>query len=178
MRQKNKRPVNWMLRTAAILMCLVAASLYLVTGLYARYTTSTTASDGARVAKFEVEMGWLDEEKAVNEPGRMHANPFQVTIKPGDVQTRKVTVKNSSEVAVECVLTAENESENLPLELKWENIDGGSATHSVNLAANQTSEQTYTLYIVWPNTDAEDKSVKYSREVDHIVVTILCQQID
>ena len=168
MRQKNKRPVNWVLRTAAILMCLVAASLYLVTGLYARYTTSTTGSDGARVAKFEISTGG----------DLISGNPFQVTMKPGDVQTRKVTVKNSSEVAVECVLTAENESENLPLELKWEKIDGGSATHSVNLAANQTSEQTYTLYIVWPNTDAEDKSVKYSREVDHIVVTILCQQID
>lgn len=172
MRQKNKRPVNWMLRTAAILMCLVAASLYLVTGLYARYTTSTTGSDGARVAKFEISTGG----------DLISGNPFQVTMKPGDTgaekrQTRTVTVQNNSEVAVECILTAENKTGNLPVVLTWVNGDTTitSNTLCVDLAARDTASHTYTLQIDWPE-DAND--VKYSREVDHIVVTILCQQID
>lgn len=183
MEQKNKRPVNWMLRIAAILLCLVSASLYLVTGLYARYTTSATGSDGARVAKFEISMGYLDETKAEGEAGQIHSNPFQITMKPGEKQTRKVTMKNDSEVAVECILTAENTMRNLPLVLKWQEdgvADQTKAEYSVSLPANDILRHTYTLYIEWPADDEQvvNRNVNYSKEVDQIVVTILCQQID
>lgn len=165
MRQKQRRPANKMLRAAAILLCLVAASLYLVTGLYARYTTSTTGSDGARVAKFEVATGG----------DILMSNPFQVTMKPGETQRRTVTVQNNSEVAVTCILTAENTTGNLPLELSWHKKGESLETNTFDMAATESAVHTYELSIHWPE---DQKDVSFNREVDHLVVTILCQQID
>lgn len=43
-----------LLRSAFVLMCLFVLSVHLMGGLFARYSTSGTGSDGARVAAFDV----------------------------------------------------------------------------------------------------------------------------
>ena len=53
MRQSNRRtPVVF--HVGLVLFCLVLFSTYLTGGLYARYTTSASGSDSARVARFEI----------------------------------------------------------------------------------------------------------------------------
>lgn len=56
MRQSNRRtPVVF--HVGLVLFCLVLFSTYLTGGLYARYTTTASGSDSARVAKFQITSG-------------------------------------------------------------------------------------------------------------------------
>lgn len=52
--RKQRDIHGFLFKTAAILLMLVLVSTSLVTGRYARYTTTAESSDSARVAKFEV----------------------------------------------------------------------------------------------------------------------------
>ena len=54
MRQKNMKTPP-MFRIGLILVCLTLFSVYVTGGLYARYTTSSTGGDSARVAKFHID---------------------------------------------------------------------------------------------------------------------------
>lgn len=49
MRRSEKINI-WIFRIAAVLLCLTVLSVWGTSGLYARYSTSTSGSDGARVA--------------------------------------------------------------------------------------------------------------------------------
>lgn len=51
-RSVKQRRTNIPMALAGILFCLVIITTYFTSGLYARYTTTDTATDGARVAKF------------------------------------------------------------------------------------------------------------------------------
>lgn len=48
----NRTPVVF--HVGLVLLCMVLFSTYLTGGLYARYTTSASGEDGARVAKFSI----------------------------------------------------------------------------------------------------------------------------
>lgn len=50
--EKRKAPCNIPMTLACVLFCLTLISIHFTGGLYARYTTSDTASDSARVATF------------------------------------------------------------------------------------------------------------------------------
>lgn len=50
----RKRKSNLMLRLASLLLACVIISTYALCGLLARYTTSSSSEDSARVAKFEI----------------------------------------------------------------------------------------------------------------------------
>lgn len=49
---KSKPKMNIPMCVAGVLFCLTLISVYMVSGLYARYSTSGTGSDSARVIKF------------------------------------------------------------------------------------------------------------------------------
>ena len=49
---QNKPKMNIPMCLAGVLFCLTMVSVYMVSGLYARYSTSGTGSDSARVIKF------------------------------------------------------------------------------------------------------------------------------
>lgn len=51
----GKAKLNIPMCAALILLMLTMISIHLTSGLYARYTATATASDSARVAKFDVE---------------------------------------------------------------------------------------------------------------------------
>ena len=91
---KPNRKVNIPMCAALILLCLVLVSSHLTSGLYARYTSSSTGSDSARVAKFAVETSGADEN---------------ISVKTGtsdpDTTSYTITIENKSEVAVSYQLT-------------------------------------------------------------------------
>lgn len=67
MRQSNRRtPVVF--HVGLVLFCLVLFSTYLTGGLYARYTTSASGSDSARVASFHIESdgNWTGSSESVD----------------------------------------------------------------------------------------------------------------
>jgi len=167
--KKNKAPVNWILRAAGVLLCLVLASSYLVCGLFARYTTSASGSDSARVAKFKIEESGITSAM------------INASLAPGGCEDVELKVQNLSEVAVEYEVTVENETKNLPLTYAVLGMADGKV--SAVLPANDTS-RTYILRIQWP-TGAEgtpeyekNTSPELAGQVDTIKVTVRATQID
>ena len=98
-----KTKMNIPMCFAAILLCLTLFSCYLCGGLYASYTTTARGEDAARVAKFDVsEKGvYFSEDIIIDE------------VVPG-IEKREIIVTNNSEVAVACVVTIKNTTQNIP----------------------------------------------------------------
>lgn len=153
----KKQPHVIMLRTAAVLLILVMLSTSMVAGRFARYTTSASGSDSARVARF-----------SVTEAGEF-LQTASVRIHPGETVPLAVQVKNDSEVAVTYSVTAENEYCNLPLEFVV--LDGEKTV--AHLAPGET--KALAVQIGWQAEETEDK---YIGMVDLIHLTVHVTQID
>lgn len=106
MRNKQSRKVNIPFTIAVVLLCLLTFSVYLTSGMLARYTTRASFSDSARVAKFTVGATSSITNmkfdyrggafKAVDEQGGVIVvNNVEQTVHP-----YSLTVTNNSEVAV------------------------------------------------------------------------------
>lgn len=176
MKQKNRAPVNWMLRAASILLCLVLVSSYLVCGMFARYTTSASGSDSARVAKFEIK------------GGEISSSMITADLVPGEIKACEIKIENKSEVAVDYEVIIKKMESNLPLTFKvydtsYTGDEGyltgvtdatGETTFSAHLVPN-SEQKTYKLFIEWPK---EKNSSKYAGYVDTIQVTVSATQID
>lgn len=93
---KNKNKVNIPLLLAGILFCLTLISSSLTSNLIAKYSTSTTGGDSARVAKFDV-ITTKDIDKIELVPGDRDSSG-----------TYKFTIKNNSEVVVKNTIIVNN----------------------------------------------------------------------
>lgn len=82
----GNRKVNIPMCLAFILFVLTLISMHLTSGLYARYTATSTGSDGARVAKFDVK-GTVSEN-------------VEIDCKSNNSGEYVITVVNDSEVAI------------------------------------------------------------------------------
>lgn len=88
MEMKKNRRINIPMRIASILLCLVLFSVYMTSGMLAKYTTGGSAKDQGRVAKFSVSAT---------------ADNANYEFKQGEetpIKEYKVKVENPSEVAV------------------------------------------------------------------------------
>lgn len=157
MRQRKIRHNPAML-LAMILLCLTLISTHLTAGLYARYTSTGTGTDEARVAKFEV-----------TESGAF-TTTFQAETYPGDTEERKIQIENKSEVAVNCTVTLNNKYQNLPIRLM---INGEENTCSIPLAPGEKGA--YTVEFSW---QASGNDLAYIGMVDLIEVQLTAEQID
>ena len=90
----GKTKLNIPMCAAAVLLFLTLLSIHLTSGLFARYTTTVTASDSARVAKFDVDV-------------TADINDITVDCAQSDSGTFILTVTNNSEVAVNYVIKIE-----------------------------------------------------------------------
>lgn len=95
MRYTHTEKPNIALRLAALLLCLTLFSLYLLSGLYARYTVTGTAADSARVAAFQPTATITPATGTVN---YVYGQSTSYNV------TYDITVTNPSEVAVDCEL--------------------------------------------------------------------------
>lgn len=78
-------------RIAALLLCFVTASACMMSGLLAKYSTTGSGSDEARVAKFDVVVSGMPSDTI-----QVICNNYD-----GDTGVYTFTVTNNSEVAVE-----------------------------------------------------------------------------
>lgn len=184
MRQSNTRTPA-VFHVGLVLLCLVLFSTYLTGGLYARYTTSASGSDSARVARFEItgvdswtNQGEIDLDLNFFDPNKTSAS-------------LDFTISSASEVAVEydvviTMPTLSNDCDYSWLEIK---LDGKEPTAEGNVytfsgvgtfAPNYSgapSEHTLTFAILqefWgtPPTNLSDV------EKGTVVITIRAEQID
>lgn len=128
--------------------------------LYARYYTGASHSDGARVAKFEVEDGFATSYNEV----------IQLTIKPGDVIELPFIVNNKGETAINFIIEAENLTNNLPV-----SFDAFSQSLAAGASAN------YNFIVRWVVSDDNkdwQTSPEHANKTDYVRLSIRIEQAD
>jgi hypothetical protein len=155
--KRKKRSLIGVLDAVLLVLCIVTLSISLIPNLSARFTSATVSENTARVAKFAIDENFTSESQSV-----------QVTALPGGQDTVQVEISNPSEVAVQCTLTVDRVTKNLPLTVH--SNDAMTAT----LAPNGST--TITLNWAWDESAGTDD--KYSGMVDYVKLTLTSEQID
>ena len=149
--QKNINGI--LMRTVVVLLVLVCLSTAMVTGRYARYYSISSATDSARVAKFEVTVS------------TQNIQSVPVLIQPGETVNRYINVENKSEVAVALGIQVKERYGNLPLKLKY--------SEAVPLAPGESKD--VPLEIMWEKSINDSQ---YIGRVDLLEISLRVEQID
>ena len=161
---RSEEREKYIIYTAAILLCLVMATFWLMSNIYARYVTHSTGEDNARVAQFHI-----------TESGEA-AKTINVTMQPGETQDYPVEITNDSEVTITYEIDVQNKYKNLPLESKMLDSDGKEITdHSDEIPAKDGNAHKYTLQIIWPENE---NSEEYAGKTDQLEITLRAVQKD
>lgn len=165
------KKLNYILmRTVAVLLLLVLVTSSMISGRFARYVTTASFEDGARVAKFNI----------IETKGPLMTQ-MEIDILPG-TSTSVIDVKNYSEVAVAFTITVESLYDNIPLIFQVLDGDTVLATSAAKedliftdtIGAGQDSRN-FQLQIIWP---VSDTNINYCGRVDLIQVTLDAVQVD
>lgn len=193
MPKKNRRiPLGTLLiRTAAVLFCLVMVTTYLTAGLYARYTAQSRSGDSARVAKFDVKaLGEILPPALTGEE-----EPLEWIVDSTGNGEYQITVTNDSEVAVRYDVTVVLEKDlpgYLTLELDKEAFTKVDERNHKKEAAGTlapggaSEEHTLTFEMDWAKftkdaalTETTDGDIQvYRSETLPFTVKIRAEQID
>ena len=159
----HKTKMNIPMCLAAILLCLTLFSCHLCGGLYAKYSATGFGEDAARVARFDV-----------SEDGAYFSKNLLIETAPGRVE-REIVVTNNSEVAVACVVTIKNKTQNIPYSFS---IDGSTLSmHECSVTCYlepNSKDNKIEIVIEWD----EEGALKYMGMVDLIELTISAEQVD
>lgn len=168
---------NRMMRLASVLLVLCMLTTCVISGTFAKYTTTASGSDTARVAKWDIKL----EESAMSETFTfdlfntvkdsngtdnetdVKAGENETIIAPGTSGSFEINLKNDSEVNAKYSInyTVTNES-NIPVEYK---IGDGEWTSNIttlnaaDVAINMGSSASVTVQWRWAyenNADAAD----------------------
>ena len=167
----KKFRIEWIYRAAAALLVLVLLTSHLSGRMMARYRVTGSGGDGARVAKFEVERA-----------GDLLVKGIKIPMDPtsGTQMCADLTVVNESETAIRCIPTLKTTG-NLPVTFFWSTDPNGTDKSKeltqIEIAPNDSATRQFYLFAVWPD-EAAAKSFVYHREIDHVQVTLSCEQID
>lgn len=167
MTRRARAKVNIPICAAAILLCLTMFSVHLTSGVYARYTTTASGSDSARVAKFEIE-----------ETGTVLSSGIEAALVPGEKVERTISVENKSEVIVKYSVSLTNETGNLPLAIsltKMGGVPGDGVDYDV-LGIGELAEYTVSLY--WPDDKPEYCFPEYVGMIDQVRIKLTAEQMD
>ena len=148
-----------LMRVAFVLLCMVIVSAYLMGGLLAKYHSTGSGGDQARVAKFEVNVtGTVPVGGIVCKP-----------VDNGD-GTYTITIENQSEVAVSYDLSVTLDGEHKYIEPTFDQDEG-------ELAPGATGERTLTFEVDW-NLFTANKTGSGASETLTFTVTADVTQID
>lgn len=158
-KKSNNRTSSFsIVHVVLLLFCAVLITTNISSGIYARYKTETGDETDTRVAKFSVSTNLESFSQALDLTG----------IKPGSSESITVTVTNDSEVSVHYEFNAVT-MDNLPLKVEWSD----SCKGDLHVGGSKTAS--HTLTITW---DSTKNSASYSKEVDAVILTLVCEQID
>lgn len=185
MRKLNTRtPIAF--HIGLVLFCLVLFSTYLTGGLYARYTTSASGSDSARVAIFQIqgENSW--EQGTEVDLNLNFFDPTQAT------DTLSFAITSASEVAVRYsveIVMPEKDKNGNTIDYKWltVTVDGATpvtseanvftianvGTFSPNDGSKHEHTLTFTIlddYMGLPNVVGDITG--------NVIITVRAEQID
>ena len=153
-KQNKKTPMIF--RIALVLLCVMMVSFRLTGGLYARYASTATAEDSARVAVFHFEF---------TEDYTPETFTFPASLYPGESIEKEIRFSNKSEVSLRCVVTVDNLTHNLPI---------ADCTFTSEIVPVDGSGSVL-VTIQWP---AGDNSIDYMGKSDVLKLTVKVEQVD
>ena len=161
MRQSNRK-APLIFYVGVVLFCLVLISTHFTSGLYARYIVTSSVSDSARIATFEI------NETLSSRSGVIHvdANPSAIKEYKGNV-----LISNTGETRVTYKLGSQNMTRNLPIAILLGDPSENATSCSGTLAPNESVQ--INVSIKW--TD-DTKDPKYAGMVDLVRLTITVEQ--
>jgi len=195
---------NKYIKFTVFILLITIVAFTLVSGTYAKYTSSVTGSDTATVAKWSIKVGGKDiaQKEAVtfdifntitNEDGTAEENVAKTDgtlVAPGTMGSFKIALKNESEVTAEYKTTYEVEANGIPLEFAldpngtWSSdISTINDTAFTKLAMNAETNTT-TVYWRWAfgdgATDTSDTDLGTAATLAQakVTATIVAQQVD
>lgn len=146
-----------------VLWCMVCLSGWILCSSYAKYVSSASGGDDARVAKF----GVTQEGAAVQQITVEHAYP-------GFCEEYPVIVTNHSEVDIVYNILAVNKTNQLPLQFRMLSESGKEiAQGGTRILAGDSSEHMYKLEISWP---ADQADPAYAGKTDAIDIRLEATQ--
>lgn len=162
MKRQYRKGLNIPMILACILFCLTLFSFHFMGGLYAKYTAHTSASDEARVAKFEI-----------TEDNKSFTEELMISFAPGTIET-EIQVANKSETAVAYTIAVENLTQNIPLQFQIADSTEvfEQAPQTYELAMGETDK--YTIKLIWSYEDA----LQHIGKVDQVRIVLNAVQID
>ena len=158
-----KDKVGFSLRLIALLLCAFFIASRMVTESLAKYSTSATSFDSARVARF------ISVKDDISTTGSVI---FDTTIvmNPGDQEDVTFKIVNNGETSVNLLLEVSS-TNNLPLPFYF----NGSEVSTINFDMNVGDTVEVTFKMKWAE---ELNDFKYSNLVDNVCVVATCEQID
>ncbi len=173
MEKRNGKKANIPMRIAMVLLCLVLATMCWNSGLYARYRSTASGADSARVAKFDVDFAGTDGTQT------LAIAPFSAQLSPADCFVdvgNKMLVSNNSETAVRLTFDV-TDTGNLHLLYQWmykgEVVD---SEEGVVMAPGEIMESDFLQ--LQAKIDPNYDSYQLHREIDMVSVSITCTQVD
>ena len=144
---------------------LLVATVIFTGVTFSGYVSTTMGNDQARVAKFDVDIaGSGMQEILIGVKDMM----------PGDIRNKEFQITNSSEVAVELVITAALMYDNLPLDLMVGSMD---AKVGAEFEMAPEAAGSYILTIHWPNEPGKN-GYELAGKADMIRVVVNVMQKD
>ena len=154
------------------LFIMVMISMFLLSGIYAKYLISSDSEETARVAKFDV-----------GTDGGVFTSSYAVEVDPvtPDNVADALTLENSTEVAVACELKLTSLGD-LPLIFTWTD---GTNTYTAKTGEAATvifpplsSATDFDLMVSWDTSDEANSSFIYRGQVDKLTLDVVCKQLD
>lgn len=180
MRRSEKINI-WIFRIAAVLLCLTVMSVWGTSRLYARYSTTASGSDSARVALWgSTQTIQFDSDKLPKQPGQTCSYNLTVTNKRESGEVSEVAQKYSIQV-----VTAGNLPLTYTLTRNGTKIGTFAETTSkptwtvaednMAFAAGTAGTDSYVLTVTWPGTET---SPALASIPDYIEINVCSEQVD
>lgn len=182
--EKKQNITGWIMSALAVLLSLTLLSTWLLSSMYARYTTQASGEDSARVAVFgeNVSIVLNDNITETMVPGMNISYTLKVSNaqngKTSEVaQNYKIEVVTSGNLPLKYTLTGTSGDEE---EIGEFTESSSEKTHAfidnnMQFAAGKSEEHQYTLNVVWPENA---NSASLAGIPDFIRVNINVEQTD
>ena len=193
---------NVMMRVASALLVAVLMTTCAISGTFAKYTTTQTGSDTAKVAKWEFTINGEDmannftfdlAQTWTDYDGSAEVDVDDKLLAPGTAGSFKIVLENTSEVNAKYELSLAEAINNLPAGLDEDDFPVEYSTDNAHWSANITNAvasgtidmgttATITVYWRWAfesGNDAYDTALGTAGDVEvEVTATVILTQVD
>lgn len=181
---------NRMMRLASVLLVLCLLTTSIISGTFAKYTSTTEATASATVAKWDVKLDGkaFNEtitfdftEKWTDSDGNAETDVVSKKLAPGTKGSFDLEVSNTSEVNAQFKINFDFTALNgLPLTFTYK-IGGDAYTVGNFVAIGMNETKTVTVTWEWPferNADAADTTLGEAAGTFNVSATVVAEQVD